>query len=315
MGYYSPMSNRDPITTILADAVPAVAAHLGIERIDAVVRDARSMSGGIGSELVQRVEGLISAYDDALATGRDPSGMGDAFSKWFKDHFHVSVVATPKGGKNLKEQAKLFLWAAAYGPGVYRSTETLKKDWDALKPKIPELVAMFTQEGGVDRVREIRTPLATYQNLKGFSTHTFRAYVQALDATFNELKGWRRKVLGGGLTVALAGPDKFNGTASGKYNISGDTLFVRATPDIMRRSGIGYASPEYILIHELGHRYERFHQTPDVPFTTPYSRKEGMGAGEAFAEMFALGHFGIKSYRALEFGNLVDRFEEQMAAR
>ena len=113
------------------------------------------------------------------------------------------------------------------------------------------------------------------------------------------------------LKVALAPPGDFNGTATGKYKTDKDVLYLRATPKVLKGLSSGkYGSPEYILIHELGHRYERFNKLPadfDRPswWTTRYSQKEG----EAFAELFAIGHFGIKGTWDAE---TLSRFEAVM---
>ena len=73
-----------------------------------------------------------------------------------------------------------------------------------------------------------------------------------------------------------------------------------------------YGAQDFILVHELGHRYERKRQLPkdfDQPGwkTTRYSSTEG----EAFPELFALGHFGITGAWDPE---VQERFEKLMGA-
>lgn len=275
--------------------------------------DKTASGSSLSVELEQRVQDLADRYDAELATGniKWPSPIGEAFADWFTRHFRVEVSNTPKGGKDVKNLALSFLWEVKTGVFQVRSTDRLRSDWEALKPKVPLLVQLFSDESDTEIVRELVTPNATYLNMKGLSASTFRQYVKSLDATFGSVRGWRRKALSGDFKVALAGPEKFRGTVAGKYNAPTDTLFVRATPNVMRRSGGAYGSPEYILIHELGHRFERFHGGATVPYTTPYSRQDGaFGNSEAFAELFALGHFGIKSWGSTDFGDIVDRFED-----
>ena len=274
----------------------------------------KTASSDLASELEQRVLKLIDQYDAELASSGEiqwPSRIGNAFASWFMENFRIEVSNTPKGGKVVKEKATLFMWEVRTGVAQTQSTARLRSDWQALKPMVPTLVRLFSEESGIEKVVEVLTPTATYINLKGLSAATFKEYVKSLDATFGALRGWRRKALSGKFKVALAGPDKFRGTVAGKYNAPSDTLFVRATPTVMRRSGGAYASPEYILIHELGHRFERLYGSQSVPYTTPYSRQEGaFGNSEAFAELFALGHFGIRSWGSVDFGSIVDRFED-----
>ena len=273
---------------------------------------ARYLAAGLASELKKRVQQLIRDYDSALESDdrQRLRQIGAAFGDWFKDTFAVEASGTPRGGKATKQEARKFLWVAQFGPGQRSETDSLLAGWVALQPFVPVLVGKFSNEGG-GALREIKTPLATYQNLKGLTPATFKKYVKALDAIFNSVRGWRRKALQGDFKVALAGPDKFRGTAGGKYNAPSDTMFVRATPKVMRRSGGTYGSPEYILVHELGHRYEKKVGSPSsVPYTTRYSHSEGVfGQSEAFAELFALGHFGIRSLRGTDFGTQVDQFE------
>jgi hypothetical protein len=113
-----------------------------------------------------------------------------------------------------------------------------------------------------------------------------------MDQLFGTLRGWRKKALRGNLKVVFVGAQAMK--VGGKYREATDELWVKATPKILQRAP-GYASPEYIIVHELGHRYQK-HNRPHEDFdkmewkTTRYSWNDG----EAFAELFALGHFDLK---------------------
>ena len=292
-------------------------------------KHSKTASGNLAEDLERRVLKLISDYE-AVLTKSDPdnpkdwpalTALGNAFEEWFNSVFRVATSTTPPGGKAIKDQVARFMWAAKSAAYQDRSTNRIKKEYQELKPLIPALIAKFSDEGGNEVLMELKTSIALYKNLRGVPTASFKKMVATLDAIFNSLKGWRRKALDGGFTVALAGPDQFRGTAKGRYNAAGDTMFVRATPDVMKRSGGQYASPEYILIHELGHRYEHKHPV-SIDFdttgigdwhTTRYSWAEsGFGHSEAFAELFALGHFGITNYGATQFGDKLEKFDKVM---
>jgi len=287
-------------------------------------RQASVRIAGLANELEQRVEKLIHDYEAALAAGKtsyqDLKGIGGPFADWFTSTFRVEVSTTPRGGKPVKEAAKLFLWSAknrvSQDPTA-RGVGTLKEEWERFKPHVPVLVAKFSDEGGTAVVKDIKTSHATYRNLRGLSTPTFKKYVKSLDQLFGTLRGWRKKALTGNLTVALAGPESFRGTAGGFYRESEDTLYVRATPKVMKRTPGLYGSPDYILIHELGHRYEAKVQVSGMYgsswYTTRYSMTDSMAGNEAFAELFALGHFGITKVRNYEFADVIERFEKVMA--
>lgn len=276
---------------------------------------------GLATELEHRVGQLIKDYNRGTAEGKtswpDRKAIGEPFAKWFLETFRVGVSNTPKGGKAAVEMALRFLWAAQNSVAQNNNTSMIESDWEKLRPLVPTLVSAFTSEGSAQILTELKTSIATYLNLKGLAAKTFQSYVQNLDALFSSVRGWRAKALTGGLTVALAGPDKFRGTAGGKYNAPSDTMFVRVTPDVLKRSGGKYASLEYILVHELGHRYDVKVRTSidfDRPewYTTRYSTTQSMSGSEAFAELFALGHFGITSEGSRQFGDKLEAFEQIM---
>ena len=298
----------------LAHANPALRPHL-------LPLLKTATSPDLQRELDAKVQRMIRDYDEALATGADfraMTGIGGPFGKWFTDTFAVETSRTPRGAKALKDKALKFLWTAKNGPSQRGETRSLKSEWEGFKQDVPELIAKFSQEGGGVTL-EVKTPVATYKNMAGLDDANLKKYVASLDNLFKSVQGWRRKALSGDFTVALAGPDKFRGTSGGKYNQPSDTLFVRATPNVMRRGTGNYGSLDYILIHELGHRYEAKSGIPnerDIPRTTKYSYTESMsGSSEAFAEAFALGHFGIRSVHGDEFGDKLDKFEALMKGR
>jgi hypothetical protein len=233
------------------------------------------------------------------------------FDEWVRSKFRVYLTNTPRGGKPVKKAWDSLEYHLKRG-----DAGAARRAWDDFKPMVPKLVKLFTDEGK-QVTREIKTANATYVNQKGLASATFKKYVKALDAILGALKGWRRKALGKGLKVVLAGNDAFRGRSGGRYNKASDTLFVKATPQVMKRSGGTYGAPDYILIHELGHRYDEMHWTGgkyDKPEwgTTEYSRSDSMSGSEGFAELFSLGHFGITKVRANEFASVLDRFEQEM---
>lgn len=267
-------------------------------------RVARLFLAGLADQLEGKIQGLL----------RDPSPEeGRAIAKWLADNFYFQFSKTPKGGKDLKEILTCLHWYLAYGleADSDRYLSSIESKWGVLKGQIATLIRLFTEEGGKKVPREVQAGPNTYLNLSGFSAEQVRLYVDALEAVWNELKGWRRKALAGGLKVALAGPREFNGTSAGKYKSSEDTLLVRATPQILKRTRGTYGALDYILVHELGHRYE-YRVRPGVDFdrqewqTTPYSSKEG----ERFAELFAISNFEIRG----SWDPVVDKFEVLMAS-
>lgn len=240
--------------------------------------------------------------------------------RWIEANFAFQGSKTPKGQKALKEEIKKLHWWLAYGSSqtldMEKSRPTYEAAWANVESHLDDLVRYFSEEGGVSIPKEIKIGSNTYRNISGFNEATLRKYAERVESAFAAIKGWRRKALAGGVTVALAGPGDFNGTAAGKYKSDQDTLYVRATPKILGRSGNTYGSVEYIIVHEMGHRYERKVHMPDEDFdkqhwwTSKYSRKEG----EGFAELYGISNFG---YVGAHYGdpNVVKRFEALMEGR
>jgi len=236
-------------------------------------------------------------------------------AEWFKDNFRFETPKTPQGQKDLKDKASKFHWflrdSGAKMPQVNSRAEAERLWKSEIKPLAGDLVRYFSNEGGKIVPKEIQAGGNTYLNLVGLDQKKIGHYVTSMEAVFDEVKGWRRKALGG-LKVALAGPKEFRGTAGGVYKSGEDTLYVRATPNVLKRTSGTYGALDYILIHELGHRYERKNRL-SVDFERPewwtskYSRKEG----EAFAELFAISNFGLKGEWAQD---RIERFEALMGS-
>ena len=260
---------------------------------------------GIVSELTMRMEALLQAFDPLKAK---------ELGEWLDSNFRVSSPKTPKGGKALKERMQRLVWVLKFryssskDPDPARLVQEIQRDWDEIK-RDPSLLVKFTDEGGTVVPKDLELDGVLYVNEAGVSASELAKYAKRLAAVFASLRGWRRKALTGRLIVNLKPPSAFNGSVSGKYKSERDEMWVRTTPSILRRAA-GYASFEYILVHELGHRYEHKQRLPQdfdkaSWWTTRYSRDEG----ESFAELFALGHSAITGSWD---GAIVERFERVM---
>ena len=279
-------------------------------------RVARLFVAGLADELEKRVEALLHGpYERSKAYD---------LADWMKQNFKVGVSV--RGHRGMADSLDRFMgvlnqfrnehgWVLS--PGADEMTQrSIRSLWERdLKPKIDELIQYFTDEGGSKLVSEYKIGSNTYLNKVGMSEDNLIKYATRLDSLFSGVSGWRKKALSGGLTVALAPPKHFKGTSSGKYSSSDDILYVRAVPKILQRSGGSYGSVDYILIHELGHRYQNLHRLPvdfDKPewWTSKYSMTESLsGASESFAELFAIGHFNLTGPWEQ---SKVERFEKLM---
>ena len=266
----------------------------------------------LAQQLTTKMEALFRNFNEAESK---------KVAEWFEQSFgRIKQSRTPSGGKKVKEAADHMLWELRSRANQMRDLEKARKQveyvWrDKLQPHVAMLVKLFSDEGGVDVPTELKVGGRLYENRVGLSGPKLRAFVQRLEELWKSLKGWRRMALKGELRVVLAGPKDFRGTSAGVYRSQQDAMFVRATPKVMKRSAGTYGAPDYIMIHELGHRYEYKVRRLPVDFerqqwwTTPYSRKDG----EQFAELFALGHFNMTNWGTVEFGPVLERFEKVMS--
>jgi hypothetical protein len=254
---------------------------------------ARVIQGSLKEYLIRRMGQLFSSWSpqEAADTG-----------KWFEDTFRINSTKTPKGQKDLKEEAKRFVWILKHGPSMWGDNGSEKarieteQVWESkLKTKADDLVKFFSDAGGTVVPKELKVGSNTFINQIGFNEATLAKYAKAMEQVFDELRGWRKKALSGGVTVVFADPKQFNGTVTGKYKRAEDLLLIRATPHVLKRTKGTYAAFDYIVVHELGHRYENKNRLPedfDRPhwWTSRYSKSEG----EAFSELFAISNFDLK---------------------
>lgn len=300
---------RPPIVPI---ATPDRVAHFYQDRMARRVAGKFMFTAALHDELVRKMTQLFSG------SGEDAGEV----AQWFKSHFRFDSPKTPQGQKDLKTQASKLHWFLQDAapkkdyqgnviPGNPKSLEEAERIWKAEVGRLSgDLVRYFTDEGGKIVPAEVQAGSTTYVNAVGFDQKKLGQYVTAIEAVLASVRGWRRKALTGGVRVVLAGPKEFRGTATGTYRSSEDTLYIRATPNVLKRAGGTYGSVDFIVVHELGHRFERKGRVPvdfDQPewITTPYSRKEG----EGFAELFALSNFGMQG----TWGAVLDKFEAVMS--
>ena len=267
----------------------------------------RYLTAGLKTDLIKKVTDLAALtkkYRDGDKASREDKTQMREVAKWFRQNFRVDSAKTPRGQKKLKESGQSLLriletYSEEYAvtdAGVFDITDS--PAWRTIGENIDDLVANFTAEGDKSKGRkevitEIKGSHATYFNRGNISTANFKKFAARLDQIFSSLKGFHKKALTGTLKVAFVGAQQMK--VQGKYRRATDEMWVKATPKVMARGGSSYGSPEYIIIHELGHRYENFNRVPE-DFdrgdwrTTRYSFNDG----ESFAELFALSHFGIK---------------------
>ncbi len=304
-----------------SEASPEHHAMLDLERRDLVqlieANDHRGECywdityGGV-RHVTASLEGELSRKMKALLSGPYDVAEAKRIADWLEANFRFKSPKTPRGQKVLKDEVDKLWWSLAHGGEVHRAS--VEFTWGQIEPKVGDLVRFFTNEGGTVVPDQIEIGGNQYLNRAGLDAATLEKYANRLEALFATLTGWRAKALKGGLKVAFASTRDFRGTASGKYRQEQDTLLVKTTPAVLKR-GDGYGGFDYILIHELGHRYADHNPLPvdfDRPewWTSRYSQTDSLAGSESFAELFAIGHYRMKGQWDPA---VVDRFEKVMS--
>lgn len=146
----------------------------------------------------------------------------------------------------------------------------------------------------------------TYVNRSVLSDKGFKEKVKIADGVLRSLKGFHKKAL---LNLTVHFVKRAESKTAARYLQAKDIIVIR--PD-RAKNNPGYGHFPYVLVHELGHRYEKFHRQR-VEFdrqewwTTKYSQRDTMSGGEQFAELFALSNWE-SSYP--EHKDKIERFRD-----
>jgi len=212
------------------------------------------------------------------------------FVKWI-DQFPKSGRA-PKGMK--KEYEKIqFLKKQAEFIQKFPQPELAMQNVNAtLSWWTPEDLQRVEDAMLKDTVEEIKSGNLIFKNESAMGEKTFISKAKKIDKFLKTLKGYHKKAISKPLTIIFKPTKLFK--AKAKYNEQHDQIWVKQGSKVDNEL---YGHLLYIIVHELGHRYEKFYGLPSKwkdTYTTDYSKKEGFAASEAFAELFAISHWPNK---------------------
>jgi len=145
-----------------------------------------------------------------------------------------------------------------------------------------------------NKIRIIKLKNTTFHNKSIMSEKRFIETSNYINKFLNDLKGFHKKALNPKLNIYFVKKKQTN--ASATYKSDKDIIFIR--PDKVT-NGNNYGSFVYVILHELGHRYEKYFDNYDIAGdsswnTTKYSASTNSWHGEQFAELFALSHWYSK---------------------
>ena len=135
----------------------------------------------------------------------------------------------------------------------------------------------------------------TYLNESSLSESKFLNLTKIISELLNRLDGEYKKALKGGIKIIFKPSTEMKSKAV--YKSDKDELWIRNSPDTLKLFDKElYGWVPYIIVHELGHRYDKFEGVPKwfnrSFITSKYSSQAGFGDEEVFAECFAISFFG-----------------------
>lgn len=209
----------------------------------------------------------------------------DDFVKW--------VSQFPKSGRSPKGKKKEFsnLQFLILQADMYKKYGMMS--WDNVNATLAytskeEFENLFAK----DRTEELKMGKITYINTSPLAEKSFIDKAKAINKLLKSLKGYHKKVISKPLTIIFKSKDQIG--VKGKYKTDVDQVWIKHNANIKNDD---YASLLYIIVHELGHRWQKFYGLPNKwknTYTTPYSKKETLADSEAFSELFALSHWPKK---------------------
>ena len=159
------------------------------------------------------------------------------------------------------------------------------------------------------RVEEIKHKKVTFKNRSGLGEAAFKSTVKQVAKFLDSLDGFHAQTIKKPLEIHFKYAKDIS--AKAQYKTLDDAIWIKAGS---KADNELYGHLLYIVLHELGHRYEHHFGKPrdfrDSEFyTTKYSRTDGFGGSECFAEIFALSHWPDK-YE--EYAAKIERFKDMM---
>lgn len=257
---------------------------------------------------MSRAQNILDAYaalheakvdlDAIKALGNELQPYNDSkfekFLEWIA-YFPKSGRA-PSGEKKLFDNIK-FMHRQA---DVYRETG-LKTD------NIKNMLSWWDDEGEMDRIADvffakktkarlevIKHKKLTFKNRSGMGEATFKKTVKQITDFLDDLDGFHAKTLKKPLEIHFKYAKELS--AKAVYKGLDDEIWVKAGH---KADNELYGHLLYIILHELGHRYEYLFGLPadfyeSQFYTTKYSHADSMGGSECFAEIFAISHWPKK---------------------
>ncbi len=257
---------------------------------------------GVDLEAIKKLGRELQPYDDSKF---------EKFLQWIA--YFPKGGRAPSGGKKLFDNIKF----------LHRQVDSYR-EYGLKSDNIANMLGWWAEEGEMDRiadvffakktkarVEEIKHKNITFKNRSGMGEATFKKTVKQVANFLDDLKGFHAKTLEKPLEIHFKSAKDIRSKA--QYKSLDDVIWIKSGS---RADTELYGHLLYIVLHELGHRYEHQFGLPRdfyerQFYTTKYSHTDGMGGSECFAEIFALSHWPEKYD---EYEAKITRFTDMMKA-
>lgn len=205
---------------------------------------------------------------------------------------------SPKGFKKEFESLKLLKksvdlnkeYGNTFGVDNIRATFSRWNEED-----LKRIVRAFVGKGNTQNV--VKQGNLEFYNHSSMGEKRFLESSKVITKLLGRFKGSHKKALTGKLVIRFQPAKEMKAKAT--YKTDKDEIWIKDSPKVsalLKKELYGWLP--YIIVHELGHRYEKKKGHPSWYdrrdfITTKYSKQEHfLSGGEDFAEVFALSFFG-----------------------
>lgn len=226
----------------------------------------------------------------------------------FMEHFPVSGKA-PRGMKKDKEKVDHLhnMIKLHQETGLVSSNISAVFSYYQKKEDLDHLIDSFS---GKDKVEKIKHGRLTFINESSMSEKRFKENAKGVFELLKGLKGFHRKAIEKPISISFKKASDMKSKAT--YKSESDEMWLKESLKLDPEER--YGSIQYVIMHELGHRFERKFGHPENfsesnSYTTDYSKTESWSGSEPFAELFALSNWKDKYP---QFEDKINRFEKGM---
>jgi hypothetical protein len=178
----------------------------------------------------------------------------------------------------------------------------------SIRPVIEDITKELSLDN--DNILELELTNANFYNESLMPYKDFENKSKQIDSFLNKLIGIYKKSLNPRLDIYFVKSSLIKSKA--KYSNEKDAIIINPSKI---ETGDQYAGFNYIIVHELGHRYLRYNKVnfnydSTEWITTDYSKVDSMQGEEKFAELFALSLFNYKGKPFDSFQDKIDKFKK-----